>query len=202
LDGIGTRIVDHPFIVARAEVKQWQLAAARGLGIRVPATHITNCPETARDFTSGRRIIAKALSPGIGIAPFVAEVFDTDLDAVRALPTLLQELVPASADIRVVVVGRESWVWRRPREAGAIDWRQADPAGAAFELRSDEELGTSACEVTAALGLSLSVQDWLETPDGHVFLESNAVGAWLFLPESHRLVAPAIARHLRGRNDE
>jgi hypothetical protein len=196
LDAVGARIVDHPFAVGRAEMKQLQLATARKLGITVPDTVVTNDPDVARAFASGRRTVAKAVSPGIGIAPFVAEILDSDLDAIHSLPTLLQEFVTASADLRVVVVGDRAWAWRRPREAGTVDWRRVDPAGLAFSPSVDEELTVSACQVTEALGLSLSVQDWLETDVGDVFLESNAQGAWLFLAGSEDLVAPAIADHL------
>jgi hypothetical protein len=198
LDAADVRMVDHPFVVARAEIKQLQLAVARRLGIAVPATQVTNDPVTARAFAAGRKIVAKAVSPGTGIAPYVAEVFDCELDALRTLPTMLQELVPAVADLRVVVVGSESWVWRRPREPGTIDWRQVDPGGNNFVPVTNAEVGASACGIAAGLGLSMSVQDWLETDSGLVFLESNAQGAWLFLADSKGLVAPAIARYLRA----
>jgi glutathione synthase/RimK-type ligase-like ATP-grasp enzyme len=201
LEAADARFVDHPYVVARAEMKQLQLAIARNLGIAVPATLVTNDPDTARAFTAGRKIVAKAVSPGFGIAPYVSEVLETDLEALKALPTLLQELVRASADLRVVVVGHESWVWRRQREPGTIDWRQADPEGSRFVPIVNEELGASACEIASALRLSISVQDWLETDSGVIFLESNAQGAWLFLEGSQDLVAPAIASHLRARHE-
>jgi glutathione synthase/RimK-type ligase-like ATP-grasp enzyme len=200
LEEAGVRMVDHPLAVARSEIKQLQLAVARRLGIAVPATQVTNDPDTARAFAANRKIIAKAVSPGVGIAPYVAEVLDCELDALKTLPTMLQELVSASADLRVVVVGDESWAWRRHREAGTVDWRQVDPGGSRFAPITNEELSASACEIAAALGLSMSVQDWLETDSGLIFLESNAHGAWLFLSGSQGLVAPAIARHLSARH--
>ena len=198
LAAAGVRFVDDSFTVARAETKQFQLAVARRSGIATPATRVTNDPAAARSFASGRKLIAKAVSPGVGIAPFVTEVRESELDAVTTLPTMLQEFVPAAADLRVVVVADDSWIWRRPREAGTIDWRQADPEGSAFRPITYEELAVAARKVTAALGLSISVQDWLETDNGPVFLESNALGAWLFLGQSRELVAPAIAGHLKG----
>jgi hypothetical protein len=201
MEEVGARIVDHPFVVARAETKELQLAIARRLGFSVPATLVTNEPDVARAFAANRKIVAKAVSSGVGIAPYVAEVFDSDLDAVRTLPTMLQELVSASADLRVVVVGDDYWGWRRPREAGMVDWRQTDPGGSGFVPVANQDLGTAACEITSALGLSISVQDWLEADGDLIFLESNAHGAWLFLSGSQEKVAPAIARHLRARHD-
>jgi len=46
--------------------------------------------------------------------------------------TLLQRLVVASADLRVVIIGRNAWVWRRLRSAKTIDWRAEDPSGTAI----------------------------------------------------------------------
>lgn len=201
LEQAGVRIVGHPFVVARSELKQLQLAVARRLGVTVPATLVTNDPENARTFAADRKIVAKAVSPGLGIAPYVAEVFDHELDALKTLPTMLQEFVPASADLRIVVVGNDSWVWRRTRDPGTVDWRQRDPEGIGFLPAANAEVGVAACEITAALGLSISVQDWLETDSGFVFLESNATGAWLFLSGSEETVAPAIARHLKVGHD-
>jgi hypothetical protein len=54
--------------------------------------------------------------------------------------------------------------------------------------------------MSAALGLSMSVQDWLVSDRGPVFLESNAQGAWLFLSGSDQLVTPAVAQHLKGEH--
>jgi hypothetical protein len=118
---------------------------------------------------------------------------------VQALPTLLQELVPATSDLRVVVIGTRGWVWRRPREPGMIDWRQIDPGGDGFELVEDAALAKQAVAMTKALKLTMSVQDWLEIPGGPVFLESNAQGAWLFLRRSDEIVVPALAEHLNSR---
>jgi hypothetical protein len=198
LAAAGVRFVDDPFTVARAETKQFQLAVARRLGIATPATRVTNDPAAARSFASGRKLIAKAVSSGVGIAPFVTEVLESELDAVTTLPTMLQAFVRATADLRVVVVADDSWIWRRPREERTIDWRQADPEGSAFRPMIYEEIAVAARKVTAALGLSMSVQDWLETDNGPVFLESNAQGAWLFLDQSRELVSPAIAGYLKG----
>jgi hypothetical protein len=198
LAAAGVRFVDDPFAVARAETKQYQLALARQLGIATPPTCITNDPAAARAFASGRRVVAKAVSPGIGIAPFVAEVQELELDAISVLPTMLQELVQASADLRVVVVSHDSLVWRRPREAGMVDWRQIDPDGIAFRPVVNQKLAAIARTMARSLGLSISVQDWLETENGPIFLESNAQGSWLFLSQSRELLVPVLARHLKG----
>ena len=194
----GVRFVDPPFSVYRAEIKPLQLSAARRIGIRTPLTRLTNDPESARSFGATMRVVAKAVSPGVGIAPFVAEVRNVDMDYVTPLPTMLQEMVQAESDVRVVVVGTDAWIWNREREDTTTDWRQVDPRGEGFELNHDHEIEQQAIALTMELGISMAVQDWLQTTSGPVFLESNAQGAWLFLGGSESLVVPAIAKHLAG----
>ena len=192
----GAELVDCPYAIYRAELKPFQLAVARRLGIPTPVTRITNDPKAARSFVSDQRSVAKPLSPGQGIAPFVAEVTRDDVAHVQSLPTMLQELIVSEADARVVVVGSQAWVWKRTREGHTIDWRAVDRSGDGFIAIADEVLGQLAVKMCVGLGLTTSVQDWLYSVDQPVFLESNAVGAWLFLRDSERLVVPALVRHL------
>jgi hypothetical protein len=194
----GARFVDDPFAIDRAETKELQLRVASELGIRIPATLVTNHLDRAKEFASGRRIIAKAVSSGEGIAPFVAECRSEDLAPVETMPVMLQERVDARADVRIVVVGAEGWVWRRPREATTTDWRAVDPSGSGFVPIEQQELVRTARLLTSALGLTMSVQDWLETKDGPVFLEGNPQGQWIFLAGSRELVPSAVAEHLLG----
>ena len=147
------------------------------------------------------RLVAKPLSPGQGIAPYVAEVHAGDLVEFGGLPVLLQELV-VDADLRVVVVGSRAWTWRRPRNPDAIDWRAEDPCGTGFERASSPAVEREAIDLTGALGLTMSVQDWLETPDGIVFLEANPQGAWTFLDRSEEVIPDALAAHLIERSGE
>jgi glutathione synthase/RimK-type ligase-like ATP-grasp enzyme len=197
LAGSWCRWVDDPFDVGRAELKLAQLAAATSLGVRIPDSRVTNDPFLARQFAAGRRVIAKALSPGVGIAPYTAELGDADLDVIGGLPALIQELIQATADVRVVVVGGRAWAWERQRGGNTVDWRAEAPDGAGFVQVEAPHICEAAVRVTSALRLTTSVQDWLETADAPVFLEANPQGRWLFLPGADEIVAPALADHLR-----
>ena len=89
-----------------------------------------------------------------------------------------------------MIIGGNSWAWRRSRSPGTIEWRAEDPSGTAFERVEHPEVCRAARRMTAALRLTMSVQDWLETRDGLVFLEVNPQGRWLFLPGALGLVSP------------
>ena len=137
--GAAVRWVDEPFTVTCAETKQYQLARARACGIPVPDYLVTSDVSAARRFAVGRELVAKPLSSGIGIAPFTSRIEYADLPKVATLPTLLQELVYASADLRVVVVRESVWAWRRcPR-----GWRRRLASSRArwHRLRSGRRTG-------------------------------------------------------------
>lgn len=191
------RWVDRPDVIQRAEVKQWQIKVAIDLGLRTPRTMVTNRVGEARSFVRTAACVAKSLSSGPGLAPYVDTVPGQFLRSVSAAPTQLQELIPATADIRIATVGGIAFQWSRPRAAhGQVDWRRYDPRGRTFVPSEDRRLAEAAPRLARALGLSFSVQDWLMVGDHPVFLEVNPQGNWLFLRGSRRTVAPAMANYL------
>ena len=203
LDGCGVRWVDEPFRVERAERKLLQLATASRLQLRVPVSMVTNDVDAARSLLDTMRLVAKPLSAGYGITPFVDEVTENGLGLVADLPVLLQQLIAdARADLRVVVVGSQAWTWHRTRSTGLIDWRAVDPDGTGFVRVENSDVERDAVDLTRALGLSMSVQDWLETPAGPVFLEANPQGAWAFLADACEIVVHELASHLGGGSED
>jgi hypothetical protein len=195
----GPRWVDHPHRMANAEHKLVQLAAAAAEStIHVPRAVATNRPAEARDLMAGGPVVAKAASAGVGLAPYADRLDADSVGRLPAAPTLLQRKVDAVADLRVVVVADQSWVWRRPRDGDAlVDWRAVDPAGEQFTFWNDNDMSPAAERMTSRLGLTMSVQDWLVDREGrHWFLEANPAGQWLFLERADELVTPALAWHL------
>lgn len=194
----GVSWVDAPWVLRRARLKLLQLAIATAVGARIPPTVVTADPGTAAGFASSGDVVAKAASTGIGIAPFVSKVPADELHRVAACPTTLQRPVRADADLRIVTVGTSAFTWRRARDKGGpVDWRAADPKGAGFAF-SGCSTETLALTVAQRLGLSLSVQDWLATDEGDVFLEVNPQGQWLFLDRAAQILVPAVAELLEG----
>lgn len=196
LQAAGVRWHDAPGDVDVADRKLTQLASARRQGIRTPDTLVTTDESAAAAFMAGGPTVIKAMSAGEGIAPFVEELVAGDESRVSICPSLLQRRVDAVADLRVVTVGGEAWVWRRARSAGELDWREADHTGAGFVRHPAAGVQAAAVELSGRLGLTITIQDWLETADEPVFLESNAVGGWYFLDGAPDILAPAIAELL------
>lgn len=192
------RWIDDPYVIERAENRFTQLNAARAIGCTIAETRQTNTVAGTEVLHTDGQVVAKAVSPGTGITPHTDILTDSELERIGGNPTFLQQYVTATADLRIVTVGKHSWVWKRDREAGLVDWRAADPTGRGFRPVKDERLAELATELTATLHLTMGVSDWLDTNDGPVFLEINPQGQWLFLKDAETLVVPAVAE-LLGR---
>ena len=192
------RWVDDPTIVVRAESKPLQLATALALGVRIPRSVVTSDETVARRLLDDLPLVAKSVSSGRGLAPFVDRVDVDLLRLVPGTPVLLQELIAARADIRLITIGEGTLAWRRERhEADHVDWRASDPGGREFvPIPVPARLARQAQSVSKALRLSFSVQDWLATADEYFFLEVNPQGQWLFLAEADSLVTGLLVDHL------
>lgn len=198
---LGVRWVDEPFVVERAEHTLLQLAVARERGAAVPDTIATSNPARAAAFLKAGPAVAKAVSSGPGLAPFASAVAPAMLPGLLHSPTLLQRLVLAAADVRLVVIGDHVLGWRRERGgASPVDWRAVDPAGEGFvPVPVEAGLALLAVAICAGLGLSTAVQDWLVDASGRSwFLEVNPVGRWLFLAGADEAIPPRLADHLVG----
>lgn len=195
----GVRWVDFPWSVQLAENKLYQLSVALKLGIRIPRTIVTNVLSRAQTFAQFGDIIAKPVSAGAGLSPYADIVPREALSLIESNPVLLQELVHADSDIRIITIGKQVFGWSQSRRIGEpVDWRQRDNHGTGFmPFVPPEGLAVAALALAESLGLSTSVQDWLSTEDGYLFLEVNPQGQWLFLRESEELLTSFVAHLLR-----
>lgn len=200
LEAVGVRWVDCPWRTARARNRLVQLSLARRLGIDIPETLVTNSSSAASRFMASGAAVAKAISTGPGLAPFVDRVDLADMELIANAPVLLQRVIESDTDWRVVTVGSTAFCWRRPRQPGEpLDWRAEDPAGERFRHEGHNDvLERRSTTIQERLGLSFSVQDWVEVDGVLYFLEVNAQGQWLFLDGAERVVSGALALHLSG----
>jgi hypothetical protein len=201
MDSCRPRWVDSPWDQSRAGAKLLQLAAATKLKVFVPQTIVTNSPSEATSWAAGLGVpvVAKAISSGYGIAPYVDIVPVKEFERLRCFPTMLQELVPANRDIRIVTIGDRSFAWERARSLeDSPDWRRTDPSGSGFEPCAIPAAEASSIEIARELGLTFSVQDWLALDDDLTFLEVNPQGQWLFLSGAGDRVGPVLVDHLLG----
>lgn len=193
--------VDDPWSIDRAANKLVQLSLASNLGIPVPTTAITNSKDTLVEHFQGSTLIAKAVSSGIGLAPFAAEIDSDDWDFLPSCPTQIQQRVAAQADLRIVTIGNDTVAWERcRRDDGPLDWRQADPTGVGFHRIAADPTDGKANVIAKSLDLKFSVQDWLLASEP-VFLEVNPQGQWLFLSRAEDIIPPLLADLLLGERN-
>lgn len=199
------RWLNSPFAILRAEDKPRQLAAARGVGLPIPGTLVTNEPKAARAFLADGPMVAKPLRHAlvevgeVGSVLFtsrVARIDDEDAAAVRRAPMILQREIAKRADVRVLIVDREVFATRimsQRHDETQVDWRRGvrpDLDHEACELPRD--VADACVAVTQALELRFSAIDLVEATDGDFwFLEANPNGQWAWIEQ--RTGAPVSA---------
>ncbi|MDX2009729.1 MAG: MvdC family ATP-grasp ribosomal peptide maturase [Myxococcaceae bacterium] len=201
---------------ARAESKVLQLVEARAVGLEVPPTTLTNSPAWVERLRRREpRLVTKLLTPlsyAMQASRFVytsalSEGDHAAMGRLKYAPQLFQPLIEKAAELRVVIVGPETFVGAidasRSRR-GAVDWRQLDGTERVPWRRGTlpGAVEKKARALLRRLGLVGGALDFIVTPDGrHVFLEVNPAGEWGWLERDLRFdISGAFARALtRGR---
>jgi hypothetical protein len=189
LDGFFTvafrRIVSPP-LTQRAAIKPLQLKVASEVGLRVPQSLLTSNPEEAIAFASKYRgaIIHKAIT-----AP-AHRFIDTrawdpeDLRHIEDLPlcpTLFQERIHGSGDVRATVIGTQIFAAYLGCGAEVVDSRlDAESSCSAYELPKGVE--SAILRLMDKLGLAFGTIDIKLADNGeHVFLEVNPQGQFMYI---------------------
>lgn len=178
------RWVSHPVATRLAENKLLQQRAARRVGIRSPATLVSQNPAQIRAFCAAHpgAIIKPVATPrGVEMtttAVVSQELLDCD-DVLALTPAIYQECIPGTRHLRISVLGERCDA--ALIEAEALDWRY-DLNIPFSPYRLDSGLERQLGAILRELGLVMGVFDLKLTDDGEpVFLEVNAQGQFLFV---------------------
>jgi ATP-grasp ribosomal peptide maturase len=213
LASLPVKWINHPSALADCEYKPWQLSLARTVGLRVPATIVTNAPDEVRRFAAEQGdIIVKSLAE-----PIIAEAGSqksiwtrrvavaelADLTGVELTTHLFQEWIPKAYEIRLTVVGKHDFaVAIHAHSASArIDWRTDYDALTYDVIECPTKVSELAHTFLFKAGLTYGAFDFIVTADteDYVFLECNAAGQWGWLAGECGLpIAEAIAAELIG----
>jgi ATP-grasp ribosomal peptide maturase len=210
LTTLQVRWCNHPGRSADATYKPRQLAELSAGGLRTPPTLITTSAARVREFAERvGTLVCKPIAVSVLHAAAGAQVVYTrllrtpdldDLGGIDYAPHLFQAFVPKAFEVRLIVVGEQSFAVRidAGSERARIDWRSD---------YSSLRYGT--IEVPAAVrsgvniymknsGLGSGVFDFVVTPAGEwVALECNPDGQWEWLAfETGLPIADAIAGYL------
>jgi len=186
------RWVNPPAADEVAHHKPLQLALASELGLKIPATLITNDPAAARAFIEERgpeQTVYKTFLAHDGHWRETRVLAGDELallDCVRLAPVIFQEFIPSSADLRVTVFDQDVRAVEIVTAPGEYpyDYRVALDAVTMRATRLPRPVKTLLLRLMKRLGLLYGAIDLRRTPSGeYVFLEVNPAGEFLFVQE-------------------
>ena len=191
--------MNHPVYVLRAENKLRQLAVAKSVGLKIPATKIPASAHDAFEFfiSCDRQCICKPGYAGIldksGEEPRAVYTWkvprdysESNFENVIFAPTLLQKEVNKQSDIRVTVSGnRYSAIRITDKGTPLLDWRVKIEQGLTYEeFLLDPETEKRLMALMERFNLSYAAVDFAQEKDGNlIFLELNPAGQWEWLEE-------------------
>lgn len=192
----GKKWIDDPWKIQRAEGKIFQLASAAIVGLDIPDTAITSDPEEVRRLYVEHhgKIISKIVVP----APILDHVIYTNLvteeqmkgiDSVKMCPSIFQEEVSKSYELRITVVGNKLFTAKIDSQADEetkTDWRKKpvlnDHAVSFSQYELPYDVTQKIHRFMEKMGLRFGCIDMIVTPEGkYVFLEINSSGQWYFV---------------------
>jgi hypothetical protein len=204
--------VNHPLRNEAAARRAYQLKAAQGAGLTIPATLITNSPSQARAFVAQHgyeRVVYRTFSATANtwretrlLRPHQMAL----LDNVCYAPVIFQEYVPARAILRIVAVGEALFAAICPLYGPILDPVLEDEGQDSLSTCEPYRLPTPlAAQIRALLthlDLTYATIHLRVTPTGQpVFLELDPTGGWLDLEESTNLpITQALATLLHQQD--
>jgi len=203
---LGARLINPRLHQISASHKPLQLLAALSVGLRVPATSMTNCSESVRRLKSRtNQMVYKAFSP-IQLPMLIdTRVYSEELDEVlgklRYAPVIFQERVEKRSELRVTIVDEQVFSAQvEPQHQEAeLDWR-IDLSADVRHHELPDEIRTKLFRLMRSLGLRYGAIDMAVTDqDEYVFFEVNPSGQFLFVEiQAEMPISNAVAKALCG----
>ncbi|HSU12854.1 grasp-with-spasm system ATP-grasp peptide maturase [Longimicrobium sp.] len=209
----GARWLSHP--ETRRVNKLRALRAARDAGLAIPATLLTNDKRTLQAFMAAHPdVITKCVGDadmlnveGRTFGMYTARLSAEDVDALpdTFFPSLVQEMVEKSCELRVFYLDGECWpmaIFSQNDAQTAVDFRRynVERPNRTVPYRLPAEVEAAVRRFMETMRLDTGSLDLIRTPDGrHVFLEVNPAGQFAMVSEPcnyplHRRVAEYLIR--------
>ncbi|MFD9074960.1 RimK domain-containing protein, partial [Streptomyces lasiicapitis] len=210
ITALDCRWVNHPAEMSRAEYKPLQLAAARGCGLAIPPTLITNSPDAVRAFASDIRgpIICKPIASPVFIEEdtlktvYTRRLNEDDLSGLDTTAHLFQAWIDKAYEVRLTVAGDRLLAAEvhAGSDAAHVDWRSDYKSLTYRATEAPGHVANAVRRLMARLGLRFAALDFVVSPVGEwTFLEANPCGQWDWIQHATGLpIAEAIADELQG----
>lgn len=186
----------NPHVSMRRLTKLLQHKIAVDVGFTTPDSVFTNDPETVRSFLARHdgRVVFKPISTlpwksaETSYMTFTSSLTKDKLvedDLLQATPGIYQEEVDKEYELRVTVMGRQTFsakILSQQTKRGTLDWRKAYDELAIEKDVLPREIEQKCFELLRRLGFVFGCFDLIVRKDGsYVFLEVNQMGQFLFL---------------------
>ncbi len=176
----------NPISAQKMASKPYQLEIARKVGLQIPDTLISSDPDEVEKFLKkhDHRIIHKSMTPHKQ-QPIYAQKWQASdyvwLKNIKIAPTIFQEEIVGSSDIRVTIVGQSVFAARVATDVDTIDSRLfPDTPYEIWELPLDVE--RMLLIFMKELGLVFGCIDMRVTHENeYVFFEVNPQGQFLYI---------------------
>jgi hypothetical protein len=189
LEALPVRCINSYSASCLVRNKGVQLYLARRAGLKVPATLLSNSPPAVRRFFDQNpdNAICKAFASHVWQQQGSNEVMITEtFEVFTYAPAIYQQRVVKQADIRMVLMGEQTYSYALRTPGNALDWRHP----AAFKDARVEMVPTP-CDVQSGIlrfaretGVCFGSVDFAVDRDGNWwFLEINEQGQFLWLDQ-------------------
>ncbi len=178
----GIPVVNPPEHGGVVQLKPFQLAAAKSVGLTIPKTLITNSPTQVKEFIKNVGNVVYKPSMGGGLCHIFVEEDYKRLDDITSSPVTFQECIDGTC-VRVTIVG-DKIISSVLIPSNYLDYR-ADPnynsGGQTYEhVELPEEIMSACLKLLKTCGLLFSGVDFILRSDGKfIFIEANSSPIYL-----------------------
>ena len=126
----------------------------------------------------------------------------TVVELLRGAPFIVQERLTVVRHLRVVTVCEQAWTFEFSAPELPLDWRENLTAHSSWKYTTLPKIERRAVDLSTAMAIRYSSQDWIETTGGTYFIDLNPGGQWLFLPDPQATqISVTISEWLQAANE-
>lgn len=197
LESVDAYSLGKPSVYRRLDSKEEQLKIADKLGLKIPATAVTNSPEEAKRFIIKHGDVVAKMQTGFAIYEDGVEnvVFTNvvnedkleELDTLLYCPMQFQKKIEKKKELRITVVGRDVYAFEidsQQSEAAKTDWRKdgVNLIDKWIPTVLPQDIEAKLLELLDVYHVDYGAIDMIVSPeDEYYFIEINGAGEFFWL---------------------
>ncbi len=197
LESVDAYSLGKPSVYRRLDSKEEQLKIADKLGLKIPATAVTNSPEEAKRFIIKHGDVVAKMQTGFAIYEDGVEnvVFTNvvnedkleELDTLLYCPMQFQKKIEKKKELRITVVGRDVYAFEidsQQSEAAKTDWRKdgVNLIDKWIPTELPQDIEAKLLELLDVYHVDYGAIDMIVSPeDEYYFIEINGAGEFFWL---------------------